>query len=150
MTAKNNFKLLGSTAHTAATEEEGDISNPRCYNWYEWCYFRDQGAKFPFNKEVLGHVLGPARTEGNEMAQWILKSNGEVVPRQSHRPLNTEETHSESEKSKCMIFKNLIERRLGTAMTPINIDNEEEEVLKCWLERYCWPWLLRCVLPYCP
>ena len=43
----------------------------------------DQTAASPDNKEVLGRVLGPARGTGNEMAQWILKPNGRVVPRRS-------------------------------------------------------------------
>ena len=43
-----------------------------CANMHEWCYFRDQTAAFPNNKEVLSRVLGPARGAGNEMAQWIL------------------------------------------------------------------------------
>ena len=80
LTAKNAFRLHGSTPHTLTTGDEGDISNLCHYAWYEWCYFRDQTAAFPNNKEVLGRVLGPARGAGNEMAQWILKANGRVVP----------------------------------------------------------------------
>ena len=60
----------------------------------EWCYFRDQTAAFPNNKEVLGRVLGPARAAGNEMAQWILNANGRVVPRRSLRPLKVDELHN--------------------------------------------------------
>ena len=86
LTAKNAFKLHGSTPHTVTTGDEGDISNLCQYGWYEWCYFRDHTAAFPNNKEVLGRVLGPARGVGNEMAQWILKANGRVVPRRSLRP----------------------------------------------------------------
>jgi hypothetical protein len=127
MTAKYNFKLHGSNAHTVTTGDEGDISNLCRYDWYEWCYFRDQGQCFPFNKEVLGRVLGPSRTEGNEMAQWILKSNGEVVPRRSHRPLKTEEIHSETENEKRSIFNDLIEKRHGTATRPSNTDAEKND-----------------------
>ena len=127
MTAKDNFKLHGSNAYTTTTGEEGDISNLGRYDWYEWCYFRDQGALFPFNKEVLGRVLGPAKTEGNEMAQWVLKSNGEVVPRRTHRPLNSEEIHSETEKMKRSIFCDLIEKRHGTATRPRNTDADINE-----------------------
>eukprot|EP00957_Ditylum_brightwellii_P156059 11878488-Ditylum_brightwellii.AAC.1 len=76
MTAKGTFQLHGQNAHTATTSEQGDISNLCQYDWYDWCYFRDQGAKFHFNREVLGRVLGLAKGEGNKMAQWILKSNG--------------------------------------------------------------------------
>ena len=65
MTSKDTFKLRGTNPHTDLTGEEGDISNLCQYDWYEWCYFRDQGAAFPFTREVLGRVLGPATGEGN-------------------------------------------------------------------------------------
>ena len=120
LTAKNAFKLHGSTPHTATTGDEGDISNLCQYGWYEWCYFRDQTAAFPNNKEVLGRVLGPARGAGNEMARWILKSNGRVVPRRSLRPLNVDEIHSPIEIKKREVFDELIQRRWGTPMTPPN------------------------------
>ena len=118
MTAKDLFQLHGSNAHTALTGDEGDISNLCNYKWYDWCYFRDHKNKFPFNREVLGRVLGPAKGEGNEMAQWILKANGNVVPRRSMRPLNTEEVHSEQEQAKRKVFSDLIKRRWGTSINP--------------------------------
>jgi hypothetical protein len=64
LTAKGNFKLHSSDAYTLLTSAEGDISNLCQYGWYDWCYYREQTAKFPFNCEVLGRVLGPARGEG--------------------------------------------------------------------------------------
>jgi hypothetical protein len=127
LTAKGTFTLHGRNAYTATTSTEGDISNLCQYDWYEWCYFRDHGAGFPFNKEVLGRVLGPARGKGNEMAQWILKSNGQVIPRRSLRPLKVEETHSDREKDMRRIFDRLIERRWGTAMTPPNCTTTDTE-----------------------
>ena len=120
LTAKNAFKLHGSTPQTLTTGDEGDISNLCQYRWYEWCYFRDQTAAFPNNKEVLGRVLGPARGAGNEMAQWILKANGRVVPRRSLRPLKVDEIHSPVEIKKREVFDELIKRRWGTPMTPSN------------------------------
>ena len=81
LTAKDNFKLHGTTSHTATLTEEGDISSLCQFGWYEWCYYREQTAAFPHNCEVLGWILGPTRGEGNEMAQWILKANRWVVPR---------------------------------------------------------------------
>ena len=78
--AKDNFKLHGTMPHTATLAEEGDISSLCQFGWYEWCYYREQMAAFPHNREVLGRVLGPACGEGNEMAQWVLKANGKVVP----------------------------------------------------------------------
>lgn len=80
LTTKNLFQLHGTTPYTALTSEEGDISHLCHFAFYEWCYFREQKLKFPFNREVLGRILGPAKGEGNEMAQWILKGNGRVVP----------------------------------------------------------------------
>jgi len=49
-------------------DEEGNISNICCYQFYEWCYYRENKNGFLFNREVLGRVLGPAKGEGNEMA----------------------------------------------------------------------------------
>jgi hypothetical protein len=118
LTAKDIFKLHGTNAHTALTGEDGDISNLCQYKWYDWCYFREQKARFPFNREVLGRVLGPAKGEGNEMAQWILKANGYVVPRRSSRPLKVDEIHSATELKKRQIFDGLIERRWGTSINP--------------------------------
>ena len=57
---KDNFKLHGTTPHTATLAEEGDIPSLCQFGWYEWCYYREQTAAFPHNHEVLGRVLGPA------------------------------------------------------------------------------------------
>ena len=131
MTPKRIFKLHGTNPHTALLGEEGDISNISEYGFYDWCVFREQGASFPFSKEVLGRVLGPANGEGNEMAQWILKSNGRVVPRRSHRPLTTEEVNSPTEKRKRDLFDTLIERRWGSPMSPpkkpVSTDSDDFE-----------------------
>ena len=98
--------------------EEGDISSLCQFGWYEWCYYREHTAAFPHNREVLGRVLGPARSEGNEMAQWVLKANGRVVPRRSLRPLTIAELHSPVEHKKRDVFDALIERRMGTSINP--------------------------------
>jgi hypothetical protein len=109
------------------TNEEGDISNLCQYDWYDWCYYREHTAKFPFNREVLGRVLGPAKGEGNDMAQWILKANGNVVPRRTLRPLNTAELHSSTEAKKRSIYDALIEGRWGTAMSAPPKESKEDE-----------------------
>ena len=124
LTAKDAFRLHGSTPHTITTGDEGDISNLCQYAWYEWCYFREQTEAFPNNKEVLGRLLGPARGAGNEMAQWILKSNGRVVPRRSLRPLNVDELHSPVEIKKREVFDELTKRRWGSAITPSNTQQQ--------------------------
>ena len=118
LTAKDNFKLHGTTPHTATMAEEGDISSLCQFGWYEWCCYREHTAAFPHNREVLGRVLGPAHGEGNEMAQWILKANGRVVPCRSLRPLTIAGLHSPVEHKKRDVFDALIERRMGTSINP--------------------------------
>ena len=100
LTAKDLFSLHGGNAHTSVTGDEGDISALCQFGWYEWCYFRENKEKFPFNREVLGKILGPATGEGNEMAQWVLKANGNVVPRRTARSLHVDELHSPQEVKK--------------------------------------------------
>ena len=118
MTAKDLFQLHGTNAHTATLFEEGDISNLCRFGWYEWCYYREERNGFPLNKEVLGRVLGPASGEGNEMAQWILKSNGKVVPHRTIRPLRPDEIRSETEKRKRDLLDQLIAQRWGMYICP--------------------------------
>ena len=126
--AKDLFSLHGSNAHTCLTGEEGDMSALCPFDWYEWCYFRDQTEKFPFNREVLGRCLGPATGAGNEMSQWILKSNGNVVPRRTSRPLRVEEKHNSNEAQKRKTFDALIERRWGTAITHPKVIKSDDDI----------------------
>ena len=116
------FKVCGSNPHTENFGDQGDISNLCQFRWYNWCYFRDHKAPFPHNQEVLGCVLGPARGEGNELSQWVLKSNGNVVPCQTVRVLQLAELHSDTEKRKRDIIDALIERRWGSPMSTSNKD----------------------------
>ena len=60
---------LPGNAHFTVTGEEGDISNLCQFGWCEWHFHRDKKQKFPHNNETLGGILGPAKGEGNEMAQ---------------------------------------------------------------------------------
>ena len=127
LTAKQNFKLHGTSPYTATTGDEGDISNLCQYGWYDWCYFCDHGNPFPQPREVLGRVLGPARGEGNEMCQWVLKANGRVVPRRSVRPLTTAELHSPTHIEQRKVFDRLIERRWGTSISPPKLTTSDDE-----------------------
>ena len=108
---QNAFPLFGKKPHLVIFHTAGDISHACQYDWYEWCYFREQGAAFPHNQEVLGRVLGPARGEGNEMAQWILQANGRQILRRLLHPLTVAERPSASEKTKRKVFDALFERR---------------------------------------
>ena len=41
--------------------------------------------------EELGRCIGPTKNDGNEMCQWLLQQNGQVVPRRTLRRLRSEE-----------------------------------------------------------
>lgn len=127
LTAKDAFHLHGQNPHTMTMHETGDISNLATYDWYQWCYYREQGASFPHGKEVLGRVLGPARGHGNEMAQWVLKANGNVVPRRTLRPLTVSELNSTTENERRQVFDALIERRWGNSICGINTSKPEND-----------------------
>ena len=96
--AKNLFQLEERNAHFSVTGENGDISNLCQFAWYGWCYYREHTAGFTPQHNVLVRVLGPYKGEGNEMSQWILKSNGRVVPRHTAVPLNTAQLNSVMER----------------------------------------------------
>ena len=74
---------------------------------------------------MLGHVLRPARGEGNELSLWVLKSNGNVVPCRTVRALQLDELHIDTEKRKRDIFGALAERRWGSPMSTPNKDDAD-------------------------
>ena len=131
MTASNLFQVHGANPHTAVLSEQGDISNLCQFGFYEWCHYRDD-LPFPNDKERLGRCLGPARGEGNEMAQWILTSKATVVPRRSPRPLSVAELNSPNEEKIRAIFDAVIEKRYGNRFgmletaKPSNNDGDDD------------------------
>ena len=129
LTAKNLFQLEGQNPHLATFGEMGDISNLCQFGWYEWCYFRQHTAGFPQMQEELGRCLGPAKNEGNEMCQWVLQRNGEIVPRRSLRRLRAEEISvtNESEARKRAQFDDSITKRWGDSFTAAPIQAPPED-----------------------
>ena len=79
-TSKKLFQLQGSNPYTVTFGTQADVLNLCYFGWYEWVYYRDKSAKFPFQKECLGKCLGPAKNEGNVMANWILTQKSTVIP----------------------------------------------------------------------
>ena len=108
------------------TGAEGDISNLCQFDWYQWCYFREKKSEFPLAREVPGRVIGPAKGEGNEMTQWVLKANGNVFPCCTIRPINTFELSGETEKRKRNVFNELITVQWGTSV-PAKLPNDDED-----------------------
>ena len=60
------------------------------------------------------------------MSQWVLKANGDVVPRRSSRPLHVDELNIKTEEKKRETLDALIERRWGTSITPPNVYNSPD------------------------
>ena len=128
VTPKSLFQLQGVSAHIATLGTTPDISNLCVFDWYDWCYFREEsGIQFPFQKLVLGRVLGPMKNEGNEMVQAVLKANGRIVPRRTLRPLTVDELHSTVEENKRKEFDKQIREKLGDSITVIPMVKPEAD-----------------------
>lgn len=136
LTAGNLFQLQGRTPNFHTIGDDGDISNLASFGWYDWCYFHDHKAQFPFEREILGRCLGPATGEGNEMAQWILKANGKVVPRRTVRPLSRNELDTSTDKGKTIkgqmeLFDAMVRTKLGGPVDP-KTDSEPAEPIESY------------------
>lgn len=125
MTVRDQPQLGGQSAYMRTFGETPDISN-LLWGWYDWCYYRDN-KNFPYPREVLGRVLGPAKNQGNEMAQYILQINGEVVVRRTLRRLRPDELapSNEVESRRRHLFNLSIQQKLGSTYSakPIIPDN---------------------------
>ena len=140
------FQLNGSNPTSATFGTQGDISNICTFDWYDWCYYREEGGtQFPFQKRSLGRVLGPIKNQGNEMTQAVLTIKGKVVPRRTCAPLLTAEIHSPSEQAKRKKFDEEILRILGDSISlpeklpPLDTDDlhlEPDEVDKNFAIRF--------------
>jgi hypothetical protein len=112
------FQLNGNNPTTATFGTQDDISNICQFDWYDWCYFREEShVQFPFQKRQLGRILGPLKNKGNEMAQAVLTITGKVVPRRSCVPLTSDEINNEAEKTKRDKFDSAILTLFGDSMS---------------------------------
>jgi hypothetical protein len=128
LTAKDLFQLDGRNPHFSVTGQEGDVSNLCQFKWYEWVYYREGSANFPLPREVLGRTLGLAKGKGNEMAQWCLKANRNVVPRRTVlRSLSPAKISSDTEIRKREVFTELVKTRWGTSVFPPTDDPTKDE-----------------------
>ena len=121
MTAKNMFQLQGQTPifrHLERKGEEWGISNICHFGWYKWVYFRDTIASLPYPAEILGRCLGPAKNEGNEMAQWVPKMIGPVVPRHMLCKLRADKLAMLDKKSRQAAFDTAINAKYGDSFSP--------------------------------
>ena len=86
------------------------------YVWYEWTYYSNHG-DLPENIEKLGRLIAPVKNDGDKMSQVILTIKVTVVTRKTLPKLQKSELVCESEKKKCNIFDNFIEKKLGSSMS---------------------------------
>ncbi|EJK65892.1 hypothetical protein THAOC_13210, partial [Thalassiosira oceanica] len=132
VTARDDIKLGGQTPHARMFGDTPDISN-LVWGWYDWVYYRDNKS-FPRPREVLGRVLGPAKNQGNEMAQYVLQINGKVVIRRTFRRLRPDElaASNEVESRRRSLFDHAIEQLLGTSYSnnPILPENRIQAKLE--------------------
>ena len=91
LSTKNIFQLQVQNKQMATLGDMGDISNLCQFGLYKWVYFRQKTAAFPFQKEYLGRCLAPTNNDCNDMCQWVLHQNGQMVPRQTLIRLKSEE-----------------------------------------------------------
>ena len=118
LTPRNLFQTEKQSPYQYQFGVRGDISSLCSFDWYDWCYYREEGTNlFPKQKELLGRVLGPSKNEGNEMAQNVLTHTGYVAPRRSVRRLTQEGVEKETEIAKRTNFDNIIRGKLGNSMT---------------------------------
>ena len=149
LTARSTHRLKGLNPYTATKYESADISNIATFGWFEWVYCREDSKssrhKFPHGLEVLGRCLGPAKDHGNEMAQWVLKESGYVVPLRTLRRLTPHELSvtNEDERDKRLLFMNNIRRRFGDATNlppqgvvelPTIEEETTDDLYEAWLD----------------
>ena len=65
----------------------------------------------------MGRCFGPAKNKGNEMSQWVLKQNGQILPRKTMRKLTRDELVRELEIKKRNGFDAEIKIRYGDQFT---------------------------------
>ena len=128
LTANNIFQLQGQNPYLATLGEMGDISNLFQFGWYEWVYFCQKKSAFHFQKDKLGRCIGPTKNYGNDMYQWVLHKNGQVVPRGTLRGLSSEEltVTNETESNKRAYFDADIKESLGYSIAPETLKPERE------------------------
>ena len=74
--------------------------------------------------------MGPTKNEGNEMCQWILQQNLQIVPRRTLRCLRPEETTvaNEAEAAKRAAFDSAIKEGLGDSVTPALVKQVQDSM----------------------
>ena len=114
-TCCNIYSLNGLTPLSKLTGEPTDISALSEFDWYEWVYWRDDNASYPFPHERLGRALGPCNSVGTAMSQWVLNNDMKVIPVLTARKLTKDELLRESERRKREEFDRAVNSKFGSS-----------------------------------
>ena len=125
VTACNTFKLGGVNPFMVTHGQDADISNLCCFKFYKWAYYWDQHENFPEQKGRLGRALGSTKFQDNEMTQYILKENGQVVPCRTVKRIPPEVQNTEKMKELMKRFDAKIYDKLGDSMTARDLKPED-------------------------
>ena len=124
-TAHAMYKLDGEVPETIMMGQTADISFICEFGWYDWVYYNEAQAQFPDDKVCLGKYIGPTDPEvGSVLTAKILKSNGEVIRRNTFRHLTQEELDSDENKRERHLFHLSVSKRLGE---PVPHDELEQQ-----------------------
>jgi hypothetical protein len=124
-TAHESYKLQGQVPETIIMGQTADISHLCEFPWYAWVLFHESVTQFPEDKIILGKYLGPTDPGiGSVMSAKILKSNGEVVRRNTFRLLSPEEFDTDENKTLRHSYEESIIKRLGEPITSSNLPHE--------------------------
>ena len=73
LTDNNLLQLEGQNPYMETLGDMGDIYNLCKFGWYEWVYFCQNTASFPYQKDELGRCMGPRRTRSTKCANGYFK-----------------------------------------------------------------------------
>ena len=156
-TARSNYLLQGQVPSTRMTGQPTDISAICEFGWYQWVIYRLEGEKFPFQHQRLGRVLGPARSAGTAMSQWVMTASGDVMPIQTLRALTNSENNSPTMKERKRDFTRFIKEKFGNSIKLLKqgtsneypesideaksgpVDDEIYELYEGWYDEPCHP-----------
>jgi hypothetical protein len=79
LTALNIPQIEGRVPHEAVTGSTPDISPHTQFDWYEYVWYHEPIAQFPYDKKLLGRWLGVAECSIDIMAYYILTATGKVI-----------------------------------------------------------------------
>jgi hypothetical protein len=124
LTALNMPQLEGRVPEEAISGHTPDISPYAQFNWYEYVWYHDPIASFPYKKKPLGRWLSVAECSIDIMVFYILTASGKVIVRKSIWALTTEEMQSPPIQAIIAGLDLAISNKIGDTISDAIIDPE--------------------------